>query len=103
MRLAVLVALDGFASDRVADGASAGLRSVPSNPDAEQAEQGEEWARRSLARLGFRIVPSLPDGPRGATLLVHVTGSVDGAVPSLRALADAVSEVEPESALFLAE
>jgi tetratricopeptide (TPR) repeat protein len=100
MRLAVLVALDGFASDRLEDGASAEYRSARFSRDADE---GEHWARRALARLGFRVVPSLRDVPHGATLLVHITGGVEGAVTPLRSLAEQVSALEPESALFLAE
>jgi tetratricopeptide (TPR) repeat protein len=86
MRLAVLVALDGYESEG------------PAAPG-----DVEPWLHGALARLGFRVVGSLDEVPPAATLLVHVIGGVDLAVASLRSLADRVTERAPESALFLAE
>jgi tetratricopeptide (TPR) repeat protein len=94
MRLAVLVALDGFASggSHARNGAREG---TPDNATA--------WAQYALERLGFMVVRSLSEVPPGATLLVHVIGEVEQAVSSLRALSDQVASRKPESALFLAE
>ena len=86
MRLAVLVALDGITSGGLA-----------ARGDAEP------WLEGALAHLGFRVVDSLEEVPPASTLLVHVTGGVDQALESLRALSHRVAEREPESALFLAE
>ncbi len=63
----------------------------------------EDWLEGAVNRLGFGVVGSLEEVPPAATLLVHVTGSVERAVASLGAFGARIAARDPESVLFLAE